>query len=254
MKAYLAGPDVFAEDSDKIFRLKKRVLKEHGIEGIAPLDNAISVPAMYQKGYTDEEVAEAIFEANKEAMRTADCCFANLTPWPESIGADTGTAFEMGFFEALGKPIFTYNRPLIPLKIRHSNQQPLLEDEYGAVRRGSDKMMVEDFGLKHNLMLACAGRASSAPTVGDSGGVSEIAAMTAFKQAAQAAENALAQPDTEQISAKTGRFDSVPDGYDLVRWPESQQYMQNDDAVLVLSGELYQQEGDMTYLVPEDQT
>jgi hypothetical protein len=63
------------------------------------------------------------------------------------------------------------------------------------------------------------------------------------------------QQDTQGI--QEGK---IPDGYVLVAWPESQQYMgpdgpiANGEAILVNSGPLFTEHGKACYLIPEKQT
>jgi hypothetical protein len=50
----------------------------------------------------------------------------------------------------------------------------------------------------------------------------------------------------------------VPDGYELVSWPESQEFMGEDspigegEAILVNNGPLYNEHGDVCFLIPEE--
>jgi nucleoside 2-deoxyribosyltransferase len=80
---------------------------------------------------------------------------ANLTPW-RGPNCDPGTAFEVGFAAALGKPVFAYLNVPQEDEADHRERVELLAgarmeedgrvlDEYGCE--------VEDFGLPENLML-----------------------------------------------------------------------------------------------------
>jgi nucleoside 2-deoxyribosyltransferase len=79
--------------------------------------------------------------------------------------ADVGTAFEVGFMRALGKPVFAYTNSA------RGYFERLTEDFYEgkATRqsdgyiRGPDGMMVENHGMVDNLMLDA--------SVDESGGV-----------------------------------------------------------------------------------
>lgn len=146
MKAYLAGPDVFLADAIAVGEAKVARCREHGIEGLYPLDQSLD-------GVTEAGLARAIFRGNVAMMRAADVILADLTPF-RSPSADPGTAFELGFAFALGKPVFGYS----------ASPEPLFERVAGAPRETlaalpdgrllhPDGVTIEDFGLADNLML-----------------------------------------------------------------------------------------------------
>lgn len=148
---YLAGPDVFYPDAMKRAARMKQALAERGMAGLFPLDNQIDPSSYSQPGH----LALAIGRANEMLMRDADLCLANIRPWrgPE---ADDGTAYEIGFMAALGKPVILYTddrRPLAERVINDIYGGDVYSD--GATMRGrSDHMMIEDFaGFADNLML-----------------------------------------------------------------------------------------------------
>ena len=101
MKAYLAGPDVFLADAIAAGERLKARCRAHGIEGLYPLDHDF-------RSVTAAGRSSAIFTGNVAMMREADVIVANLTPF-RSPSADPGTAFELGFMFAFGKPIFGYS-------------------------------------------------------------------------------------------------------------------------------------------------
>ena len=87
-------------------------------------------------------------------MRDCDAMIVNLTPF-RGPSADVGSAYEMGFMRALGRPVFAY-----------SNDSRSFLDRVaaffgGAVRARAtgeyedpDGMAIEPFTLHDNLMLA----------------------------------------------------------------------------------------------------
>jgi nucleoside 2-deoxyribosyltransferase len=84
-------------------------------------------------------------------MRQADAGIFNLSPF-RGVNADPGTAFELGFFSGLGKPVFAYTIAAEDLFARVGR-------EFGA-RGGAggeycDAMgfAIENFGNADNLML-----------------------------------------------------------------------------------------------------
>ena len=144
---YLAGPEVFLDDAPAIFAAKRRMCRAHGLAPIAPFDD--EAPAG-----SGRPLAARIYRANLARMDRADAILANLSPF-RGPGADPGTAFELGYMVARGKPAFAYsNRPGTSLAgVRAAG---------GAVRgadgiwRDREGVRIEDFGLPENLMLAIA--------------------------------------------------------------------------------------------------
>ena len=156
MKLYLAGPEVFLDDAREIGRRKVELCTRYGFTGLFPLDGEIALDA------AGGVSATAIFAANVSMMRTADAVLANLTPF-RGISADPGTAFEVGFAFALGKPVAAYSNH--PGELKHRARATI-----GAAPEGPDSLMadglhVEDFGHFDNLMLAEALVASRLPVI-----------------------------------------------------------------------------------------
>lgn len=141
-KIYLAGPDVFEKDALVQGEALKKLCNDFGFEGLFPLDNAI-------KRDNPAKMAEAIRLANIELIRQSDIVMANLAPF-RGFEPDSGTVYEVGFAEALGKPVFGYTLDLTTLKNRLMNAQGLHKDEKYCL----DEKLIEDFGLSHNLMFS----------------------------------------------------------------------------------------------------
>ena len=86
-------------------------------------------------------------------MRGCDAMIVNLTPF-RGPSADVGSAYEMGFMRALGRPIFAYSndsRPFLiasPRSVGAPSVRPTGEHE------DPDGMVIEPFELHDNLMLA----------------------------------------------------------------------------------------------------
>ncbi len=108
MRIYLAGPEVFLADADAVAAAKRAVCAAHGVEGVFPTDPhpaaqdaAAAAPAA--------AMAEAmrLYRGNEAHLRGCDALIANLTPF-RGPSADPGTAFELGFMRALGRPVFGY--------------------------------------------------------------------------------------------------------------------------------------------------
>ncbi len=149
MKIYLAGPDVFLEDfGAKLFEAKKALCSRYGFEGVAPSDGALNVDHLkpFEQGI-------AIYEANAAHMRACDAVIANMTPF-RGISMDVGTAFEMGFMAASGKPVLGYTNVAVTYTRR-------AEDYYANGRQaGIDPYtagtFVESFDMADNLMMVAA--------------------------------------------------------------------------------------------------
>ena len=140
-KIYLAGPEVFLPNALAIGDAHKRLCERYGFEGLFPLDNVIT-------GDHPKGIAEAIQNANQMMIRSCDSVIANLSPFrgPEP---DSGTVWEVGFAQGLGKNVVAYSTDMRTLKektqsILHLGDAPC--DALG--------MAIEDFGLTHNLMFS----------------------------------------------------------------------------------------------------
>jgi nucleoside 2-deoxyribosyltransferase len=159
LKVYIAGPDVFFPNGDDVMRHKGELALSYGFEPSTMAENDLD-----PKGVSAFAFGCQISAANERMMRESDFVIANLTPF-RGIAADVGTAFEVGFMRALGKPVFAYTNSA------RGYFERLTEDFYEgkATRqsdgyiRGPDGMMVENHGMVDNLMLDA--------SVDESGGV-----------------------------------------------------------------------------------
>jgi nucleoside 2-deoxyribosyltransferase len=160
---YLAGPDVFAADALAIGAWKKQVCARHGFAGVFPSDLVEMDP-----GLAPLEQALAVYDVLERAMRDCDGAFVDLTPF-RGPSMDVGTAYEMGFLKALGRPLFAYSNSAVPFAGRvfawcggHLRTRPdgSREDPHG--------MALEEFGMAENLMIdGGARRSTGAPVVAD---------------------------------------------------------------------------------------
>lgn len=143
-KIYLSGPEVFLPDAPAIGQRKKFLCEEFGFVGLYPLDHDLA-------DMPGEAEDQKIFAANVATMREADAGIFNLTPF-RGVNADPGVAFELGFFAALGKPVFAYTNNSAPLFDRvaaahgvHGAPDGEFCDAHG--------LLIENFGNADNLML-----------------------------------------------------------------------------------------------------
>ncbi|MEA1653051.1 nucleoside 2-deoxyribosyltransferase [Nitrospirillum sp. BR 11164] len=147
-RAYLAGPEVFLPDPGAAAGVLRGLCARHGIVGVFPLDGAV-------KAQADESPAAhaaRIRAANLDLIRGADLMLANAGPF-RGPSADDGTAYEMGYATALGRPVFAYTATEDSLLARTRAHFTLTRDGQAGLWRDPDGQMVEDFGLGANLML-----------------------------------------------------------------------------------------------------
>lgn len=143
MKLYLAGPDVFRPDAHAWAASARALCRASGHEALVPLDGVA-------------QDAAGIYAANIAMIRAADAVIANLAEF-RGAEPDSGTAFEVGFAAALGKPVIGYV-PTAEL------QRERVARAFGPLCATADGWMdhtgrrVEDFGLPLNLMLAVSAR------------------------------------------------------------------------------------------------
>lgn len=150
MHIYLAGPEVFLPQARAIGEAKQAICKRHGAVGLYPLDNVVPPQAR------PEDHAFAIYAANCALMDRADALIANMTPF-RGLSMDAGTAFEMGYMAARGKPVLGYSNAGGESYLQRARVAGVTS---AAGTLDEDGMVVEDFGLVDNIMLACAVRAS----------------------------------------------------------------------------------------------
>jgi nucleoside 2-deoxyribosyltransferase len=181
-RIYLAGPDVFLADAKAIGALKARLCAEAGFIGCFPLDAPLDLD-----GKSKVEQARLIAAACETMMRTCDICLANCTPF-RGVSMDAGTAYEIGFMRALGKPVFGYSSAAQDYAARtHAARR------FGAFPPTSDRpdAEVEDFDQAENLMIALAARDSGRAivTVSETGDEA-LSAVSAFRKALKALKSA----------------------------------------------------------------
>lgn len=148
LRIYLAGPEVFFPNARAQGEEKKQLCAEHGFEGVYPLDNDIADAA----SLSPEALARAISHGNERLMRSCDLIIANCTPF-RSVSMDAGTAFEIGFMRALGRPVLGYSNVSEDYASRVRSSPLEAQAAWCAETRGAD---IEDFGLAENLMIAIA--------------------------------------------------------------------------------------------------
>lgn len=147
LRVYLAGPTVFLPEPMLEATALKRLCTAHGLTGTFPLDVALALD-----GLSPADQALAIKNENCRLIRECSAVVADMTPF-RGPGMDQGTAYEIGFAEALGKPVFGYTRDF---RAYHERVQEALPTTVKGdkILRDTQGMAIEDFGLTENLMLS----------------------------------------------------------------------------------------------------
>ena len=153
---YLAGPEVFLPEPIEVGRHKCAVAERHGFTGLYPLDAQLELA-----GLTKLQQAQKISAGNEGLMRQADILVANLTPF-RGVSMDSGTAFEVGFMRALGRPVFGYTNVVPDYAVRARALQAR-----GIPAGDGDRhdLEIEDFDGAENLMMTAAIEASGGTVV-----------------------------------------------------------------------------------------
>ena len=135
-RVYLAGPEVFRPDAVAEGLRLQAICAAHGLEGLYPLD-----------GCAPDDTATAIRQRCQAGISRVDAVVANISPF-RGAHMDPGTAWEIGFAEARGLPVFLWSNDVRALKER----VPSVHGPDGL--RDLDGHMLEDFEQPENLMIA----------------------------------------------------------------------------------------------------
>lgn len=138
-KAYLAGPDVFRQDAQAHGDLLKAICQLKKVIGLFPLDNEI-------KSAPGDDVAKQICDANIQMIKECDFVLANVDRF-RGPSLDVGTAFEIGYAVALGKPVYAYRR--------QKSDYKTAVDIFNIDAPPNHYPIIEQFGKFDNLMIAC---------------------------------------------------------------------------------------------------
>jgi nucleoside 2-deoxyribosyltransferase len=146
-RIYLAGPEVFLPDALTVGARKAALCAQHGLESVFPLDAQLDLA-----GLAKPEQARRISEANEGLMRSCAGLIANLMPF-RGVSMDAGTAFEVGFMRALGRPVLGYTNVTADYRARaevyRSAPPPLPDFDHPEAE-------IEDFDGAENLMIEVA--------------------------------------------------------------------------------------------------
>jgi nucleoside 2-deoxyribosyltransferase len=172
-RIYLAGPEVFLPNALEVGRAKFAMAAAAGLEGVFPLDASLDLT-----GLPKHEQARRISLANEGLMRSCDALIANLTPF-RGASMDAGTAFEIGFMRALGRPVFGYTNATPDYRPRAEAFRARGPAPGGDCDRADAE--VEDFGLAENLMIEIAILESGGQVVRHGAPEARMEDLTAFE-------------------------------------------------------------------------
>jgi nucleoside 2-deoxyribosyltransferase len=143
---YLAGPEVFLPDAVAVVDEQRRICRALGLVPISPLDKG--------DGPGDQSLSrqDRIFAGNIALIEAADAIVANIAPF-RGPDPDAGTAFEVGFAHALGKPVYLWAEDRSTSAERVAAHHGPLHTRADGMLADPDGLMVEDFGGPVNLML-----------------------------------------------------------------------------------------------------
>ena len=152
MRVYLAGPEVFLPDAGVLADRKVEICRAKGLTGVFPADDGAS-----QDPAATRETARGIFRRNRDLMDGCDAMIANMTPF-RGPSMDVGTAFELGYMAARGKPVLGYTNVTQPYATRTLDFFDLLPGSDAASDALADPsgMAIEAFGMADNLMVESA--------------------------------------------------------------------------------------------------
>ena len=105
------------------------------------------------------------------------------------VGADPGTAYELGFMAASGKPVFAYTNDPRVLADRVRDNGLALPMPDGRHRDGQG-LLIEDFDMPENLMLTGGVVSRGHPVIVHAGG-RRIAELAGFERALAQAKRKL---------------------------------------------------------------
>ncbi len=156
-RVYLAGDLVFRPDAEMIFADLKRLCAEAGLEGVAPLDGQMDLAGL-APGY---ETTLAIISADRDLMDGCDAGLFCLDPFRRAADMDPGTAVEIGYMMAQGKPLcgYTADGRFYPEKVRDywrkawgSELRPRTETGGSGGLEDTDGIIVHSEGMLQNGM------------------------------------------------------------------------------------------------------
>ncbi|GBQ69188.1 nucleoside 2-deoxyribosyltransferase [Ameyamaea chiangmaiensis NBRC 103196] len=103
-RIYLAGDLVFRPQAEAVFARLKTIAARFGLDGVAPFDGQADVKGL-APGF---DTIMTIVKADRALMDQCDAGLFCLDPFRRSADMDPGTAVEIGYMFAHGRPLEGY--------------------------------------------------------------------------------------------------------------------------------------------------
>ena len=147
-KLYLAGPEIFLPNAKECAEKQLTLCEKYGFIGLHPIDNNIGLAG------SAFGIAKDIYRGDVGQVRECDIVVANCNMFRGAL-IDDGTAYELGYGNALEKPSYGYINKRIGYVNRVTQNYPWHEIE-NSVRADKDGyLLLDDFGSEINLMMQC---------------------------------------------------------------------------------------------------
>ena len=147
-KLYLAGPEVFLPNATEMAEKQRQLCEKYGFISLHPMDNNINLSDQSM------QTAVQIYRSDVSQIRECNIVVANCNAF-RGLLMDDGTAYEIGFGNALGKPAYGYIASLNSLAERTRSQYPCRQLADGTTIDQDGYLVTDDFGTSINLMMQC---------------------------------------------------------------------------------------------------
>ncbi len=147
-KLYLAGPEVFRPDATQYAQRQRELCEQYGFTGLHPMDNNVDLADSSMR------TATKIYRSDIGQIRVCDIVVANCNAFRGAL-IDDGTAYELGYGNALGKPTYGYIDRLIPAREYTKSRCSFTSLVDGRQVDQDGFLLVDDFGTSINLMMQC---------------------------------------------------------------------------------------------------
>lgn len=150
--AYLADFEMFLPTVKETVKYWKETCEKYGIIGLFPGDEEPEdeFKPYVPKDDSQEEKAYSYFMHDVNHMKRSDMVIAQLDDW-RGAEPDSGTAFEVGYFAAAGKPCYGFCNRCASMIERTQEEKTLGED---GIWRDKEGYAFEDRGFGMDNMFS----------------------------------------------------------------------------------------------------